>query len=432
MSKILTSIIFLLCLFYDISSGFFYLFFLSSFIFFRRKESFNILLNSFNIVVFFSLLLTVYSNLSGTDLSFGHLATDQQDFLERAIEVNNYSFKFFIESTLVYASNGAMAFSYFFFGLTSILTNFFTQSIVVLNFQILIAFFTSLVCLEYSKIIYSQNLKNTRLTYYFLIGSPLLFCSTLILRDIFVLYFYLISFRLYLSDSNLLKKIFIILLCSFFSYSIRLESGLILLSLIPFLFIKNKKITVISTITLLFFLFVIIDIFFSNFEGSKELINVVTSNKDMRVEGAGLIKSLYGLQVPFNYFFVSLFYLIWPFPFYSLYTGILDIIPLFYFIFTSYYVFRNIYFISFFKSYLTKINYKLFNLIFFAVVLIFVNVLFEIQVRRILPSIAILFVFSSIISDDRKKNVDKRNKDFNLILFYFLLFNLTYTLLKFT
>jgi hypothetical protein len=429
MSKIIALLIFLLCLFYDLSSGFLYAFFIISFLFFRRKESFDILLNSFNVVVFFSLLLTVYSNLSGTDLSFSYLASDQQDFIEKAIDVNSYSFEIFIENTLVFASNGAMAFSYFFFGLISIFTNFFTQSLVVLNFQILIAFFTSLVCLEYSKIIYSQNLKNNRLTYYFLIGSPLLFYSTLILRDIFVLYFYLIAFRLFLSNANLLKKIFIILLCSFFSYSIRLESGVILLLLIPLIFVKNKKVLVISTITLLFLLVVILDIFFSNFKGSEELITIVTSNKDMRVEGAGLIKSLYGLQAPFNYIFVSLFYLIWPFPFFSLFTGILDIIPLFYFIFTSYYVFRNIYFLSFFKSYLTKINYKMFNLIIFSTVLIFINVLFEIQVRRILPSIAILFVFSSIISQNRI-NFGKKNKDMELILIYFFLFNLTYTLLK--
>lgn len=429
MSKILTLIIFLLCLFYDISSGFLYLFLTSSFIFFRRKESLNILLNSFNIVVFFSLLLTVYSNLSGTDLSFTYLATDQQNFVENAINVNSHSFEFFIKNTLVYASNGAMAFSYFFFGLISIFTDFLSQSLVVLNFQILIAFFTSLVCLEYSKIIYSQNLKNNRLTYYFLIGSPLLFFSTLILRDIFVLYFYLIAFRLFLSNANLLKKIFIILFCSFCSYCIRLESGVILLLLIPLIFVKNKKVLVISTITLLFLLALILNIFFSNFKGSEELITIVTSNKDMRVEAAGLIKSLYGLQAPFNYIFVSLFYLIWPFPFYSLFTSAWDIIPLFYFIFTSYYVFRNMYFLSFFKSYLTKINYKMFNLLILSLALIFINVLFEIQVRRILPSIAILFVFSSIISDYRK-NFQKKKNDNVLVFIYFLVLNLIYIAFK--
>lgn len=429
MSKILTLIIFLLCLFYDISSGFLYLFLTSSFIFFRRKESLNILLNSFNIVVFFSLLLTVYSNLSGTDLSFTYLASDQQDFVENAINVNSHSFEIFIENTLVFASNGEMAFSYFFFGLISIFTNFFSQSLVVLNFQILIAFFTSLVCLEYSKIIYSQNLKNNRLTYYFLIGSPLLFFSTLILRDIFVLYFYLTAFRLFLSNVNLLKKIFIILLCSFCCYSIRLESGVILLFLIPLIFIKNKKVLVISTITLLFFLVFILNIFFSNFKGSEEVITTIASNKDMRVEAAGLIKSLYGLQAPFNYIFVSLFYLIWPFPFYSLFTSAWDIIPLFYFIFTSYYVFRNMYFLSFFKSYLTKINYKMFNLLIFSLILIFINVLFEIQVRRILASIAILFVFSSIISDYRK-NFQKKKNDNVLVSIYFLVINLIYISFK--
>jgi hypothetical protein len=144
----------------------------------------------------------------------------------------------------------------------------------------------------------------------------------------------------------------------------------------------------------------------------------------MRVEAAGLIKSLYGLQAPFNYIFVSLFYLIWPFPFYSLFTSAWDIIPLFYFIFTSYYVFRNMYFLSFFKSYLAKINYKMFNLLIFSLLLIFINVLFEIQVRRILPSIAILFVFSSIISDYRK-NFQKKN-DNVLVFIYFLVLNLIY------
>ena len=429
MSKILTSIIFLLCLFYHISSGFLYIFFASSFMFFRRKEWLNILLNSFNIVVFFSLLLTVYSNLSGTDLSFTQLASDQQVFVDRANRANNISFKVFVENTLIYTTNGAMGFSYFLFGLISKFTNLFTQSVVVLNFQILVAFFASLVCLEFSKITYSQKLKNNRLIYYFLIGSPLLFFSTVILRDVFVLYFYLISFRLFLSNSNLLKKIFVVLLCSFFSYTVRLESGLILLLLIPLIFIKNKKVLVISTITLMFFVFVIVDVFFNNFQGSKELITVVTSNKAMRVEGAGLIKSLYGLQTPFNYIFVSLFYFMWPFPFYSLFASAWDTIPLFYFIFTSYYMFRNMYFLSFFKSYITKINSKMLALVIFSIGLIFINVYFEIQVRRILPSIAVLFIFSSIISQDRI-NIGKKKNDTRLIFISFLLLNLTYSILK--
>lgn len=429
MIKILTLIIFLLCLFHDISSGFLYFFLTSSIIFFRRKESLNILLNSFNIVVFFSLLLTVYSNLSGVDFSFTYLATDQKDFVKRAFDVNNISIKFFIQNTLIMASNGAMAFSYFFFGLISIFTNLFTQSVVVLNFQILIAFFTSLVCLEYSKISYSQKLRNNKLTYYFLIGSPLLFFSTLVLRDVFILYFYLISFRIFLSNSSLLKKIFVILLCSLFSYTARLESGIFLLILIPFIFFKNKKVVIISTITLLIFLFFILDFYFSNFQTSDELMTVVVANKDNRVVGSGLIKSLYSLPIPFNYIFISLFFLIWPFPFYSLFNSSLDIIPLFYFIFTSYYVFRNMYFISFSKSYLTKINSKFFNLIIFSIALVFINVLFEVQVRRILPSIAILFVFASIIYQHRK-NFIKKNNDITIILIYFLFFNLTYTLLK--
>jgi hypothetical protein len=61
--------------------------------------------------------------------------------------------------------------------------------------------------------------------------------------------------------------------------------------------------------------------------------------------------------------------------------------------------------------------------------LIFINVLFEIQVRRILPSIAILFVFSSIISDYRK-NFQKKKNDNVLVFTYFLVFNLIYTALK--
>lgn len=264
--------------------------------------------------------------------------------------------------------------------------------------------------------------------------THLTFLSSLLLRDIFVAFTYIVFFFVLLDKINL-KNILIILITCFFSIYLRLETGLFLISLsfIYFIYSINKIIRnafvrrifvfllLISVLVILYFLD-IYQIFLKIYESSSEHAIQISTSGSLALK----LKSLpYGI----GYIAMSIFSQLQPFPIW-LDMDKFSIISIFSAIggFTWFFIVSySIYGVLKIKI-LKNIDIKLVYLFYSSIIYIVLLSSSEGVVRRLIVVYPIIFIISAISYD--KMTLFQRKKVFLYCLSIYIFLHIVYFLLK--